>query len=263
MTRQIAAYRALHQSGCFVLPNAWDAGSAVWLEHLGFKAIATTSAGFAWTQALSDAKVPRDLMVRHVAEISAATSLPVNADFQGGYADAPQAVAGSVALCAKTGCAGLSIEDSHEGGLYERALAIERVKAARAAAGDVVLTARCEAFLAGAPDAARTVLDRLPEFAAAGADCLYAPGVKDLKLVAEIVKAVAPKPVNVLVSGPWTTVAQLRDLGVRRISVGGALARAAWGGFTHAARELAEQGTFESFISAMSFDDLEKLFGQR
>ena len=263
MTPAVAAFRALHEAGCFVLPNPWDPGSAVSLHHLGFKALATTSAGFAFSQGLSDAAVPRERMLRHIEEMAAATPLPVNADFQGGYADDPEGVAESVALCVRTGAAGLSIEDSKGPGLYDRALAIERIKAARAAAGDLVLTARCEAFLVGSPDPARTALDRLPAFAEAGADCLYAPGVRDAETIAAIVKAVAPKPVNVLVGWPGPTVAQMAALGVRRISVGGALARAAWGGFIRAARELAGQGTFGGFADATPFAELETLFTGR
>ena len=256
-------FRKLHQSGCFVLPNPWDPGSAYFLYKLGFKALATTSAGFAFSQALPDSAVPRELMRAHIAQIVAATPLPVNADFQNGYADEPERVAESVALCVRTGAAGLSIEDSDPaGGLYDRALAIERVKAAREAAKDVVLSARCEAYLVGAPDPQRTVLDRLVAFADAGADCLYAPGVRDLAKIAEIVKAVAPKPVNVL-AWAGVSVAQLAAAGVRRISVGGALARAAWGGFIRSAREIAESGTFATFANATPFDELESAFAAR
>ncbi|MGZ6141871.1 MAG: isocitrate lyase/PEP mutase family protein [Myxococcales bacterium] len=263
MNPTVPAFRALHQSGCFVLPNPWDPGSAVYLHHLGFKALATTSAGFAFSQGLCDNAVPRDLMLRHLEEMVRATPLPVNADFQGGYADEPEGVAESVALCVRTGVAGLSLEDSKGAGLYDRALAVERIRAARAAAPDVVLTARCEAFLVGAPDAARIALDRLPAFAEAGADCLYAPGVRDPQTISAIVKAVAPRPVNVLAGAPGVTVAQLAALGVRRISVGGALARAAWGGFVRAARELAENGTFGGFADATPFSELETLFAGR
>jgi len=244
MDPKIAAFRALHEKGCFVLPNPWDPGSAVYLEHLGFKALATTSAGFAFSQALPDAGVPLERMLRHLEEMAAATRVPVNADFQAGYADDSEGVARNVVRCVGTGVAGLSIEDSTSaGGLYERGLAIDRIRAARAATGDVVLTARCEAFLLGVPDAARIVLDRLPAFAEAGADCLYAPGVRD------------PETIS-----PGLTVAQLAALGVRRISVGGALARAAWGGFVRAAREIAAQGTFGGFADATPFSELEKLF---
>ncbi len=249
------------------MPNPWDAGSAIYLEHLGFKALATTSAGFAFSKGLPDGPeaVSRDLMLEHFREIAEATSLPVNADFQNGYADAPEDVAASVTLCMETGVAGLSIEDNsgnENTPLYEFDLAVERIKAARAAIDDnpqsatgnrqsqsVVLTARCEAWLVGDPNPLRTSLERLVAFADAGADCLYAPGVTDVDEIATIVKAVAPKPVNVLIStnNCNLTVSQLADLGVRRISVGGALARAAWGGFVHAAREIQDSGSFKSF----------------
>jgi 2-methylisocitrate lyase-like PEP mutase family enzyme len=278
----IAAFRALHESGCFVLPNPWDVGSAVYLEHLGFKALATTSAGFAFSQGLPDgaAAVSRDLMLEHFREIAAATSLPVNADFQNGYADEPGEVASNVKLCAATGVAGLSIEDStgkSDAPLYDFDLAIERVKAARAAiesespavAGGpsrsrVVLTARCEAWLVGDSDPLRTSLDRLVAFADAGADCLYAPGVTKPEDIAAIVKAVAPKPVNVLVfmKNCNLTVSQLADLGVRRISVGSVLARAAWTGFINAAKEIREAGTFNTLANVTSFN-FNELFGAR
>src|SRR5215813_3177291 len=192
MDSKIAAFRALHEKGCFVLPNPWDPGSAVYLEHLGFKALATTSAGYAFSRALPDAGVSLDEMLSHVREMAASVRIPVNADFQGGYADEPEQVAANVALCARTGVAGLSIEDSTPAGtLYDRTLAIERVRAARQAIGNgVVFTARCEAFLLGVPDAERIALDRLVAFADAGADCLYAPFVRDPKIIAAIVKAV-------------------------------------------------------------------------
>src|SRR5918992_1830990 len=227
----IARFRALHESGCFVLPNPWDVGTAVYLEHLGFKALATTSAGFAFSRGLPDGGVPRDDMLAHIRDIVAATALPVNADFMGGYADEPEGVAGNVALCVATGVAGLSIEDSTGNSakpLYELGLAVERIRAARAAIDasgvPVVLTARCEAWLVGQPDPFRVAVERLTAFAEAGADCLYAPGVRDPEEIAAIVKAVSPKPVNLLVSRPSRlSVARLADSGVRRISVGSAL----------------------------------------
>jgi 2-methylisocitrate lyase-like PEP mutase family enzyme len=268
----IAEFRKLHASGCFLLPNPWDVGSARYLQHLGFKALATTSAGFAFSRGLPDEvqALPRDLMLAHIREIAAATPLPVNADFQSGYADAPEGVAESVALCVATGVAGLSIEDAtgdSTAPLYDEELAIDRVRAARAAIDisgvPVVLTARCEAWLIGHPDAARVALRRLVAFAAAGADCLYAPGVKDLDEIAKIVKAVAPKPVNVLVSAPSgdLTLSRLADLGVRRISVGSALARVAWGAFMKAARGMAE-GSFDGLAGAAPFAELNGLFGR-
>jgi 2-methylisocitrate lyase-like PEP mutase family enzyme len=273
-TNAIEEFRRLHESGCFVLPNPWDAGSAVYLEHLGFNALATTSAGFAFSKGLADgpAFVSRSMMLDHFREIVAATSLPVNADFQNGYADTPEDVAENVAHCVATGVAGLSIEDStgiDNQPLYDFDLAVERIKAARAAIDvsgfAVVLTARCEAWLVGDSDPLKTSLKRLVAFADAGADCLYAPGVTKADEIAEIVKAVAPKPVNVLVStnNCDTTVAQLADLGVRRISVGGALARAAWGGFMKAAKEIQSAGAFTSFAAATPFGELTQLFIKR
>lgn len=264
-------FQRLHESGCFVLPNPWDAGSAIYLERLGFQALATTSAGFAFSKGLADgpASVSRNLMLDHFREIVAATSLPVNADFQNGYADTPEDVAENVAHCVSTGVAGLSIEDStgiDEQPLYDFDLAIERIKAARAAIDTsgfaVVLTARCEAWLVGDSDPLQTSLKRLVAFAEAGADCLYAPGVTRPDEMAAIVKAVAPKPVNILVSSNNcdTTVAQLADLGVRRISVGGALARAAWGGFIQAAKEIQAEGAFTRFAQATPFAELTQLF---
>jgi len=270
----IETFRALHESGCFVLPNPWDAGSAFYLEHLGFKALATTSAGFAFSKALADGPefVSRDVMLEHFRELVEATSLPVNADFQNGYADDPEDVAESVRLCVETGVAGLSIEDNSgqsEEPLYDFDLALERIKAARKAIDDtgmgVILTARCEAWLVGDADPLNTSLERLVAFADAGADCLYAPGVTDLEEISAIVDAVAPKPVNVLVStnNCNVTVAELADLGVRRISVGGALARAAWGGFVSAAKEIQERGSFAAFAEATPFSELNELFRVR
>ncbi|MGH9905255.1 MAG: isocitrate lyase/PEP mutase family protein [Pyrinomonadaceae bacterium] len=277
MTIQSSAidqFRALHQSGCFVLPNPWDVGTAVYLEHLGFKTLATTSAGFAFSKGLPDgtSTVSRDLMLEHIRELATATSLPVNADFLNGYADEPEGVAESVALCIATGAAGLSIEDSTgraDQPLYDFSLAINRIKAARGAIEDsgipVVLTARCEAWLVGQPDPLRVSLERLVAFADAGADCLYAPGVSKPEEIAEIVKAVAPKPVNVLISSHNCdlTVDQLADLGVRRISVGGALARVAWGAFVRSAKSINETGSFASFADAAPFGDLNELFRKR
>ena len=267
----IENFRVLHESGCFVLPNPWDAGSAIYLQRIGFKALATTSAGFAFAKGFSDgpAHVPRDLMLDHFRELVKATSLPVNADFQNGYADQPEDVAANVKLCVTTGVAGLSIEDNSDRSdqpLYESGLAIERIKAARAAIDEsavpLVLTARCEAWLVGDPSPLRTSLDRLLAYAEAGADCLYAPGVSASAEISQIVKAVAPKPVNVLVSSNNCnlTVAQLTDLGVRRISVGGALARAAWAGFIQAAKEIRDEGRFGSLVDATPFGELNDLF---
>jgi 2-methylisocitrate lyase-like PEP mutase family enzyme len=270
----IVTFRALHESECFVLPNPWDVGTALYLQHLGFKALATTSAGFAFTRGLPDGvtAVPLDLMLAHIHEVAAATSLPVNADFQTGYADEPEGVADSVAQCIATGVAGLSIEDASGDSaapLYEFGLAVERIKAARQAIDasgiPVVLTARCEAWLVGAPDPARVAIERLIAFAEAGADCLYAPGVRDPNEISAIVKAVAPKPVNVLVSapGPDFTISRLADLGVRRISVGSTLARVAWGAFLRAARNVLETGTFDSLVDAAPFGEINDFFRNR
>jgi len=257
-----------------MLTNPWDAGSAVYLHHLGFKALATTSSGFAFSRGLPDdiRAVPRDAVLAHCREIVAATPLPVNADFQNGHADEPERVAENVALCVATGVAGLSIEDSIVGdgkGLYDFALAVERVKAARRAIDEsgvpVVLTARCEAWLVGDSDPFATSMKRLTAYADAGADCLYAPGVTELAQIEEIVKAVAPKPVNVLVhrADPNLTLAKLTELGVRRISVGSSLARVAWGAFIRAAKEIATNGTFGAFGDAASGVELNNLFRAR
>jgi 2-methylisocitrate lyase-like PEP mutase family enzyme len=267
----VAAFRKLHESGCFVMPNPWDVGSTVYLESLGFKALATTSAGFAFTRGLPDdvSAIHRDPMLAHVTDIAAATRLPVNADFQAGFAADAEGVAENVKLCVHTGVAGLSIEDATgdpAAPLYDRARAVERVRAARAAIDatgvPVVLTARCEAWLVGDPDAARVAMDRLVAFADAGADCLYAPGVRDRGTIATMVQAVAPKPVNVLVSAPSPEMglSRLADLGVRRISVGSALARVAWGAFMRAARSIAETGTFEALGGGAAFAEINAIF---
>ena len=256
------------------MPNPWDPGSALFLQHLGFEALATTSAGFAFTRGLPDEvrAVPLETMLAHIRDIVAATPLPVNADFQSGYADEPEEVAANVALCIATGVAGLSIEDGtgdSASPLYEERLAVERVRAARAAIDEsgipVVLTARCEAWLVGHPDPARVALERLAAYAEAGADCLFAPGVRDPQEIAAMVKAVSPKPVNVLVSAPSAdlSVSRLADLGVRRISVGSALARAAWGAFIRAARTLATEGSFDGLAGAAPFGELNGLFRDR
>jgi len=274
MPNAIEDFRELHKSGCFVLPNPWDAGSAVYLHHLGFKALATTSSGFAFSRGLPDdiRANPRDAVLAHCREIAAATPLPVNADFQNGHADEPERVAENVTLCVATGVAGLSIEDStgnESQPLYDFALAIERIKAARRAIDQtgvpVVLTARCEAWLVGDSDPLATSLKRLAAYADAGAECLYAPGVTDPDEISAIVKAVAPRPVNVLVShyDPNLTLAKLTDLGVRRISVGSGLARVAWAAFIRAAREIADKGTFSAFADTASGQELNNLFRAR
>lgn len=256
-----ARFRDLHASGCFVIPNPWDMGSAKVLAQLGFPALATTSSGFAWSRGRQDNHVPLEEVLAHLREMSAAVDVPINADFEGGFAVEPEDVAKNVAAAAATGIAGLSIEDStgeaaHP--LFDFELAVERIRAARAAT-DLVLVARCEAYLVGRPDL-NEVLRRLTAYAAAGADCLYAPGVRDSGEIRAIVDGVAPKPVNVLVSSGFTTVAELRDIGVRRISVGGALARAAWSGFLAAAEEIAKEGTFTALGKAVSGAEMNKRF---
>jgi 2-methylisocitrate lyase-like PEP mutase family enzyme len=267
-----AKFRSLHESGCFVLPNPWDIGTAIYLERLGFKALATTSAGFAFSRGKPDGGVPRDEMLAHTREIVEATSLPVNADFQAGYADEPEDVAANVQLCVETGVAGLSIEDStgqSDRPLYEKKLAIERIRAARSAIDAsktrVVLTGRCEAWLVGDHDPVHTALDRLAAYADAGADCLYAPGVSDPNEIARIVKTVAPKPVNILVSGfnHHLTLSELTDIGVRRISVGSGLALAAWGAFLRAAQDIKTNGTFNLLADNAPSAELNGLFRQK
>ena len=272
-TTAVNIFRKLHESGCFVLPNPFDIGSAIYLHQLGFKALATSSAGFAFTRGLPDdvSAVGRDVMLNHFQEIAGATPLPVNADFQNGYADEPESVAVNVKLCVATGVAGLSIEDRTGGesrNLYDEALAIERIKAARRAIDEsgiaVVLTARCEVYLVQHPNPFEFAVRRLQAFAEAGADCLYAPGVTDPHEIEAIVRAVAPKAVNVLSFRPDSnlTLARLADLGVRRISVGSALARVAWTAFMKAARDIAETGEFNSLVENSSFAELNNLFRQ-
>ena len=257
-------FARLHQSGCFVIPNPWDVGSARYLASLGFKALATTSSGFAWSRGRADNDITLDEVLRHMEDIAGGVDVPVNADFEGGFAVDPADVATNVRRAAATGIAGLSIEDSTGNAaspLFEFSLAVERVHAAAAAVAGtgVLLVARSEGFIAGRPHLAETVR-RLSAYAEAGADCLYAPGVRTREEIAAVVRAVAPKPVNVLVGSDFTTVAELAALGVRRISVGGALARTAWGGFARAAGELAHGGTFGGFTVALSSSELENLF---
>jgi 2-methylisocitrate lyase-like PEP mutase family enzyme len=258
-------FQALHRSGCFALPNPFDIGTAKYLQHLGFKAIATTSAGFAFSRGLADGAVGRDVMLAHIRELVGATNLPLNADFENGYADDPDGVAENVRRCVETGVAGLSIEDNSGRGdepLYEVDLAVERIRAAKAAIGDsgVVLTGRAECFLVGRDDI-NEVVRRLTAYADAGADCLYAPGIHERDHIAAVVKAVAPKPVNLLIGTPGgLTIGDAADLGVRRVSVGSALARAAWGGFIRVAKDLAEAGTFDGFTGATPHGELQGFF---
>ena len=263
-------FRKLHDSGCFVIPNPWDVGTARYLQHLGFKALATTSSGAAFSMALPDADwaLTRDPMLAHIRAIVEASDVPVNADFESGYTDEPAELAENVRMCVETGVAGLSIEDSTGEAsrpLYSFDLAVARIRAARAAidgaGGDVLLVGRTEGFIAGVPDLEEAIR-RLKAYAAAGADCLYAPGIQTRGQIAAVVEAVAPKPVNLLIgSAIGLTVKEVADLGVRRISVGGALARAAWGGFIRAARGLVG-GTFDAFTDAASGVELNRLFTQ-
>ena len=262
-----ATFRKMHETGCFVLPNPYDVGSARALQHLGFKAIASTSAGYAWSIGRADNRVTLEDVLQHLTALCGAVDLPVNADFEGGFAHKPEKVAANVARAVKTGVAGLSIEDSTGDAakpLYERAFAIERIKAARAAIdadnSGVLLVGRCEGFLVGQADL-NMVIDRLQAYAEAGADCLYAPGIKSKEQIAAVVKAVHPKPVNLLIGTSGLSVAEAADLGVRRISVGGSLARAAWGGFMRAAREIAEKGSFTELGNGYPGGDLNKMFG--
>jgi len=265
-------FRALHAEGCFVLPNPWDVGSAILLEHLGYQALATTSAGMGFSRGASDrdGAIPRDAVLAHLREIVAATSLPVNADFMSGYAADAEGVEASVTLCVETGVAGLSIEDStgdEREPLHPLDRALDRVRAARraidASGVPVVFTARCEAWLVGAPRPVDVAIERLRAYAEAGADCLYAPGVTDLSEISALVRAVSPKPINILVSAhsPALTVPALAKLGVRRISVGSALSRVAYGAFLRSAREILETGSFEAFSGAASFRELNGVFG--
>jgi 2-methylisocitrate lyase-like PEP mutase family enzyme len=240
-----ASFREMHKAGCFVLPNPWDVGSVRRLERFGFKALATTSSGFAWSVGREDGEMSRDEVLRHMRVICEATDLPVNADFEAGFADSPEGVAANVALAVETGVAGLSIEDRVGGELYELPLAIERIRAAREAIDrtgqDVLLVGRSEGFLVGRTNLSATI-ERLVAYAEAGADCLYAPGIKDTAAIATVVSAVAPKPVNALLLAGMR-VADLAGAGVRRASVGGGLAAAAWAGFDHAVRQLIDEGT--------------------
>ena len=262
-------FKRLHESGCFVIPNPWDVGSALYLQGMGFKALATTSAGFAWAIGFGDGGVTREMALKHIAELSAAASVPMNADFEGGFADAPEGVAESVRLCAATGVSGLSIEDytgDKANALYDFELAVARIKAARAAidkaGGDVLLTGRSEGFIRGKPDMDETIR-RLKAYSEAGADCLYAPGLSTREQISAVVKAVAPKPVNILMGGPSElTVKDIAGLGGRRISVGGALARAAWGGFIRTAKLIAEEGSFKGFADAAPGAELNKAFSR-
>jgi 2-methylisocitrate lyase-like PEP mutase family enzyme len=263
-------FRKLHESGCFVIPNPWDIGSARYLETLGFKALASTSSGFAWSQARADSHVPRELVLRHLRELVEATSLPVNADFEKGYAHDVAGVGESVRLAVEAGVAGLSIEDytgDDDDPLYPVDVAVERLRAARraidATGGDTLLVGRAENFIVNRPDLDDAIA-RLKAYANAGADCLYAPGIRTREQIAAVVKAVAPKPVNLLIGfASDLTVADVEALGVRRISVGGAMARSAWGAFMRTAKLIAEEGRFDGFRDAAQGAALNGLFGPK
>jgi 2-methylisocitrate lyase-like PEP mutase family enzyme len=258
-------FRKLHERGCFAIPNPWDIGTAKYLQHVGFKAIATTSAGFAFSRGLSDGSVKRDEMIAHIRELVEATNVPVNADFENGYADDPNWCAENARLCAEIGVAGLSIEDTSdrkESPIYDVGLAVERIHAVREAlhGTGVLLVGRAEGFLVGR-EKLDQVITRLVKYSEAGAECLYAPGFKDRDSNKVIVEAVAPKPVNVLIGGSGgLTMRDAAELGARRVSVGGAFARAAWGGFIRSAKELMDRGTFDELKNAASYDELQKFF---
>jgi len=267
-TDRVRRFHELHRSGCFVIPNPWDIGSARILAQLGFPALATTSSGFAWSRGRPDNAVSLDDALAHMRSIAESVDVPVSADFEGGFAIDPDDVAANVAGAAETGIAGLSIEDYRGDAsepLFEFSLAVARVAAARRAiersGTGVLLTARSEGFITGRPDLEEAIR-RLQAYADAGADCLYAPGIRDREAIAAVVRAVAPRPVNVLVGSDFATVAELAALGVRRISVGGALARAAWTGFLAAAREVADTGRFTRLEGVTSFAEMNAFFGR-
>jgi 2-methylisocitrate lyase-like PEP mutase family enzyme len=260
-------FAQLHQSGCFAIPNPWDVGSALFLQSLGFKALATTSSGFAWSRGYPDNGISREMALGHLHEIVAATDLPINADFESGFASDANGVAESVRLAVETGVAGLSIEDSTGSTaqpLFDLGIAVERIKAARRAidkaGGDVLLVGRAECFFVGRPDLDEAIA-RLKAYSEAGADCLYAPGIRTREHIAAVVAAVAPKPFNLLVgSVSELTMHEISALGVRRISVGGALARSAWGGFMRAAKVLIADGKFDGFKDAAPGQELNAIF---
>jgi 2-methylisocitrate lyase-like PEP mutase family enzyme len=261
------SFRQLHEAGCFVIPNPWDVGSALYLQSLGFKALATTSSGFAWSKGRADNGISRDMALAHLHDMVAATDVPVNADFESGFARDAAGVEESVRLAVGTGVAGLSIEDSTGDAakpLYDLGAAVERIRAARRAidmaGGDTLLVGRAECFLVGRPNLDETI-ERLRAYASGGADCLYAPGITTPDQITAVVAALAPKPINLLVgSASKLTLDEISALGVRRVSVGGALARSAWGGFMRAARSIAEHGKFDEFASAASGRELNALF---
>jgi methylisocitrate lyase len=263
---RVTTFRSLHETGCFVMPNPWDAGSARYLASLGFRALATTSSGFAWSIGRPDNGVTVDDAVNHLRTMAGAVDLPINADFEGGFAIEPDGVATNVARAVTTGIAGVSIEDSTgdaDAPLFDFALSVERIRAARraidASGTGVLLTGRSEGFIVGRPDLAATTA-RLRAYGEAGADCVYAPGLRSLSDITAVVRAVSPKPVNVLVGSDFTSVAEMAGAGVRRISVGGALSRAAWASFMRATTEIARDGSFAGLAGAASSADIEAAF---
>jgi len=269
MNKTIEDFHRLHESGCFVIPNPWDIGSARVLAQLGFPALATTSSGFAWSQGRPDNGITLDEAIDHFRSLAASVDVPINGDFEGGFAIEPAGVAANVARAVTSGIAGVSIEDStgdSSNPLYDFELSVERIRAARKAIDQsgtrVVLTGRSEGFIVGRADLAETIR-RLTAYAEAGAECLYAPGIRNHDDIAAVVKAVAPRPVNVLVGGDFATVNDLAKLGVRRISVGGALARAAWSGFLAAATEIRQRGTFSALGEAVPFADINQRFSMK
>lgn len=265
-----ATFRKLHESGCFVIPNPWDKGSAMWLEALGFPALATTSSGFAFSSGLPDAQAAssREHVLAHFAGIVQATTVPINADFEAGYAVEPEPLMENVRLCIETGVAGFSIEDftgDPESPLYDFDLAVERIRAARRAIDEsgtgVLLTARAECFLVGHEQPLKESVRRLTAYAEAGADVLYSPGPRDPEQIRTLVREVHPKPLNLLVSSNWgVTVEMAAEWGVRRISTGSALSRAAWSGFLRAAREIATMGSFNRLEDCAPFSELNDFF---
>jgi 2-methylisocitrate lyase-like PEP mutase family enzyme len=266
MTDKRARFRQLHQTGCFVIPNPWDIGSARMLQHLGFAALATTSAGFAWSQGQADNAVTLEQILDHLRALCASVDLPINADFESGFAREPEAVARNVAAAIETGIAGLSIEDRDIAApfaLFDTKLAVDRIRAARAEidrrGADVILVARTEGLLRD-PKAVTAAIDKLTAFADAGADCLFAPGVSAADDIAAMVRAVAPKPLNVVMMRPGTSVRELADLGVRRISIGGSLARVAWAAMAAAAKQMLT-GSFAGLAGGMPGSELNQIFG--
>jgi 2-methylisocitrate lyase-like PEP mutase family enzyme len=262
-----AAFRKLHDSGCFVLPNPWDAGSARMFQHLGFQALASTSTGYAWTTGRPDYVITLSDVLNHLKILCAAVDLPVNADFESGFARDPEDLAVNIRKAIETGVAGLSVEDRELDGskrLFDTGLSVERIRAARQAIDhsgeDVVLVGRTE-WLLEDPTAVAPAIDKLVALAEAGADCLYAPGVREKADIAAMVRAVAPKPVNVVMSRPGLSLAELMDLGVRRVSLGGAVARVAWAAVIRTMEQI-KAGSFDGLAGGTPGGQLDEVFGR-